>query len=224
MSSVLLINPNSSEATTAMMVGIARACAPAGITVVGASATRGPAMIVDAEALAASADEVIEIGMREAVRHAGIIVGAFGDPGLAQLRKLLAIPVVGLCEAAMLEASAGGRRFGVATVTPLLAGPIGQRAIDLGLAQTYTGIRLTAGDPVALAADPALLEERLAQAVTECIEQDGAQVVIIGGGPLGRAAAALAPRFAVPIVAPIPAALRRLAGLLGLTVQHTVQQ
>jgi Asp/Glu/hydantoin racemase len=39
---------------------------------------------------------------------------------------------------------------------------------------------------------------------------DGAEAVIIGGGPLGQAAIALTPRFTTPIVAPIPAAVRRL--------------
>ena len=83
----------------------------------------------------------------------GIIVSAFGDPGLAELRHKVAIPVVGICEASMIEASQGGRRFGVATSTPDLIEAIGQRAHDLGLAHLYTGIRCTEGDPVALAAD-----------------------------------------------------------------------
>ena len=114
----------------------------------------------------------------------------------------------------MLAAASGGRRFGVATVTPLLAGSIRRQARALGLRGCYTGIRVTAGDPMALAAAPARLVEALAQAVAACIGQDGAAAVIIGGGPLGDAAAALAPRFAVPVIAPIPAAIRHLMGLL----------
>jgi Asp/Glu/hydantoin racemase len=214
MKDVLLINPNASRETTAMMVAIAQACSPGGFTVIGATATRGPQMIVTAEQLTAAADEVIEIGMREAARVSGIMIGAFGDPGLERLRGSMAIPVVGLCEASMLEAAAGGRRFGVATVTPELAAPIQDRVRDLNLLQLYSGIRLTLGDPVALAADPARLEQSLGRAVAECFEVDRAETVIIGGGPLGQAAIALARSFSRPIIAPIPAAVRRLIGMM----------
>ena len=214
MKGVLLINPNASRETTAMMVGIARACSPSDFTVIGATATHGPQMIVTAEQLAAAADEVIEIGTREAAKVSGIVIGAFGDPGLERLRESVAIPVVGLCEASMLEAAAGDRRFGVATVTPELAAPIQGRVRDLNLLHLYSGIRLTPGDPVALAADAARLEQSLGRAVAECFEVDHAETVIIGGGPLGQAAIALARSFSRPIIAPISAAMRRLIGMM----------
>jgi allantoin racemase len=214
MKDILLINPNASRDTTAVMVGIAQACSRSDFTVIGATATRGPQMIVTAEQLVAAADEVIDIGRREAAKVSGIMIGAFGDPGLERLRGSVAIPVVGLCEASMLEAAAGGRRFGVATVTPELAAPIQNRVRDLNLLQLYSGIRLTPGDPVALAADPARLEQSLGRAVAECFEVDHAETVIIGGGPLGQAALALARSFSRPIIAPIPAAMRRLTGMM----------
>jgi len=209
-SRILLINPNSSVKTTDMMVGIAAASAPPDIGVVGATASRAPQMITTQAELLASADEVVEIGKRDVGGMSGIIVGAFGDPGLDALRNAVAVPVVGICEASMMEAASGGRRFGVATVTPDLVAPIEQRARDLHLHDLLSGIRLTPGDPLELARDPARLERALAEAVRECLEKDGAEAVIIGGGPLGQAAVALAPLFKQPIVAPIPAAVRRL--------------
>lgn len=197
-----------------MLVGIAEANSPGDLSVTGATATCSPPMIVTAEQLAAAAGEVIEIGTRDAGGFSGIVIGAFGDPGLKRLRESVAIPVVGICEASVLEAGAGGRRFGVATVTPDLALPIEGRVRDLDLLHLYTGIRLTPGDPVALAADPARLQESLGQAVKECFELDHAEAVIIGGGPLGQAAIGLAPMFDRPIIAPVPAAMRRVVRML----------
>jgi allantoin racemase len=211
---ILLINPNTSRATTAQMVAIAEAAAPPGVAIVGATARRGPAMIVGAEQLASAAAEVVAMGLAPAKAVDGIIVSAFGDPGLAELRAASAVPAVGIAEAAMFEAAEGGRRFGVATVTPLLAEVIAERVREAGLADLYTGIRLTAGDPFTLTRDPTILIEALDQAARQCIDCDGAEAVIIGGGPLGQAAIALAPRFATSIVAPIPAAVRRLVGLI----------
>jgi Asp/Glu/hydantoin racemase len=211
---ILLINPNSSQATTDMMVRIAQSVAPADVQIVGATAPHSPPMIVDPAALAASAPQVVEIGVTQGTGAAGIIISAFGDPGIDALREQVSVPVVGIAEAAMLAASANGRRFGVATTTPALAPSIDARAAGLGLGRFYTGVRLTPQDPNRLVADPAQLVAALRQAVSDCITLDKAEAVIIGGGPLGNAATALTSMFAVPVIAPIPAAVERLVGLI----------
>jgi allantoin racemase len=211
---ILLINPNSNKATTDMMVQIAQAAAPGDVEIVGATAPRSPLMIVDPEALAASAPQVVEIGLALGKDVAGIIISAFGDPGWADLRRQVSVPVVGIAEAAMLAASDNGRRFGVATTTPMLVASIDARAAELGLAKLYTGTRVTSDDPNKLVADPGRLIEALREVVATCIERDKAQAVIIGGGPLGNAAIALTPMFSVPVIAPIPAAVHRMLGLV----------
>jgi allantoin racemase len=214
MREILLLNPNTSTDTTAMMVAIAQSCAPRGYTVSGETAARGVPMILDAQRLHAAAEEVVVSLQRHQGEFAGVVVSAFGDPGIDKVRALTDKPVVGICEASILEAAEGGRRFGIATVTPDLVVPIGESVSAQGVGSLYTGIRLTSEEPLALAADPAQLEASLAEAVRACIERDGAQAVVIGGGPLGQAAIGLARRFDVPIIAPIPAAMRKLARLL----------
>ncbi|KQX33460.1 aspartate/glutamate racemase family protein [Variovorax sp. Root434] len=215
MTDILLINPNSSSATTEMMAKIANGEAPAGCRVTGRTATGGPSMIVNEQELEAAAAEVLKV-WREAgaARWDGVIVSAFGDPGIDLVRANARVPVVGIAEASMREASDGYRRFGIATVTPELVAPIERRARALGLLGLYAGTRLTQGDPRELAAEPQALEDALARAVQRCIDEDGAQAVIIGGGPLGQAALALAPRFGVPVIAPISAAMRQLCARL----------
>ena len=211
---ILLINPNSNEATTAMMVAIARSAAAAGFDVVGATARRAPAMIVSADALEAAASEVEEIARANGCACDGIIVSAFGDPGLAGIRAAMKLPAVGIGESAMLEAAANGRRFGVATTTPLLKAKIDTLPDTLGLRSHYTGTRFADGDPHELMRNPAQLRTALAGAVEACIAQDAAEAVIIGGGPLGEAARELQPMFTVPVIAPIPSAVRRIIRLV----------
>ncbi|MGY3395873.1 allantoin racemase [Bradyrhizobium sp. USDA 3311] len=211
---ILLINPNSLEATTAMMVAIAKSAAVAGFDIVGATAMRAPQMIVSAEALEAAAAEVEEIARTHRVSPDGIIVAAFGDPGLAGIRAATKLPAVGIGESSMLEAAAGGRRFGVATTTPLLKSKIEALPEALGLRSRYTGTRFAEGDPQELMRDPVQLRAALAGAVEACIAKDGAEAVIIGGGPLGEAARELQPMFTVPVIAPIPSAVRRIIRLV----------
>ncbi|PNB46275.1 hydantoin racemase, partial [Pseudomonas sp. FW305-130] len=78
---ILLINPNSLEATTAMMVAIAASAAGDGFDFIGATATRAPAMIVTPDALGAAAPEVEQIARAHRDSCDGIIVSAFGNPG-----------------------------------------------------------------------------------------------------------------------------------------------
>jgi Asp/Glu/hydantoin racemase len=207
---ILLINPNTSRATTDQMVAIAGGVAPPGADLIGVTAQCGVPMILTADELAAAAPAVVEMGISAGANVDGIIIGAFGDPGLAALRERIDVPVVGIAEAALLEAAAAGHRFGVATTTPALVDLIAERVREFGVADLYTGIRLTQGDPLVLVTDPPGLVEALAEAVRQSIRRDGAEAVVIGGGPLGQAAIALASRFTTPIIAPIPASVRRL--------------
>lgn len=211
MTHILLINPNTSQATTQMMLEIARASLDGRAEVRGLTAQSGVPMIVDEADLRTAADVVGALDLGDAC---GVIVAAFGDPGAEMLRRRLAVPVVGIGEAAMREAAQHGR-FGIATTTPALAASIESKVRQFGLEAAFTGVRLTQGDPWRLGQDPAALEAALAAAVQACVEADGALAVVIGGGPLGRAAQALGVQFAIPVIGPIPAAcgaiLRALA-------------
>lgn len=204
---VLLINPNSSHASTALMERLLRAQLGSAAAVETATAERGPAMITTEAELDQAADEVVAIGLARAAQVAAIVVGAFGNPGLARLRSACSVPVVGIGEAAMREAAAGGRRFGVATTTPGLDASITRAARALDLAHCFCGTRVPDEDPLALAREPALQEACLAALVRACV-QDGAEAVVIGGGPLAEAAEQLGPRFAVPVINPVAAAGR----------------
>ncbi len=209
----LLINPNSSQTTSEMMLDIARRVADGRVNMEVATATRNPTMIVTYEQLQASAKQVIEIATECATQCVGVIVSAFGDPGAATLKQNLSVPVIGICEASMLEASRGGRKFAVATVTPDLIEAIDRRAHQLGLSELFMGTYCTAGDPEILANDPSRLPKELGKTVRICIDA-GAEAVIIGGGPLGQAAETLQPMFEIPIIAPISSAVQQLINML----------
>lgn len=214
MSIVLLINPNSSIETTQMMVRMAQDEAPPGITVIGRTAASGPLMIIDEQELGAASLEVERIWRLESSKCDGVVIAGFGDPGLSRLRALTHQPVIGICEASMLEAAASGGRFGIATVTPRLIPVIDAVADRLGLCHLYTGVRLTVDEPRGLTRDAERLEAQLGVAIDACIHEDGAQTVIIGGGPLSTVAQRLAARSAVPILVPIRAAMRQVAAQL----------
>ena len=214
---ILLINPNSSAATTDMMVRIAQEAAAGACDIAGATARRAPPMIMEPDALTLAADEVVEIAVANDGNYDGFIVAAFGDPGLAQVREQCRTPAVGIAESSIREASAGGRRFGIATTTPALKAAIEQRVRSQGQSAQYTGLRTTFADPTGLVQDRNRLRDALADVVHHCVDHDGAQAVIIAGGPLGEAARELTPMFSIPIISPIPAAIRSILAVLART-------
>lgn len=60
---ILLINPNTSQQTTALMLRQARACLPPGVLLHGATAGRGAAMITDEAGLKIAEQEVLRLGL-----------------------------------------------------------------------------------------------------------------------------------------------------------------
>jgi Asp/Glu/hydantoin racemase len=131
------------------------------------------------------------------------------------------VPVLGIGDAAMRAAAARGR-FGVATTTPGLAASIERQAARIASAGQFSGVRLAVGDPLRLAADPLLQLERLAEAVAQCLEQDGADAVVIGGGPLSDSGRALREHYGECIVEPVPAAMREIIQAIGKRLNLSV--
>ncbi|MGY3439749.1 MULTISPECIES: aspartate/glutamate racemase family protein [unclassified Marinovum] len=201
----LLMNPNANARTTEAMLRIARQLLP---DVTGWTAPAGPQMLIDEPALMAAGRLVAEAALPKV---SGVIVSAFGDPGRTALAARLSCPVIGIGAAA--ARATAGRRFAVATTTPGLAGAIDALMAPFG---DYLGCYLTPGDPRPLMAETARLDAALA-AATARAAKDGAEVVIIGGGPLGAAADRLADTSPVPLISPIRAACVEMRYSLGLS-------
>jgi allantoin racemase len=213
--SIFLFNPNTNAATTSAMMQMA---STEGFCLVGKTAPFGASMIVEPVSLARGADAVVamldELLIARAPIH-GIIIAAFGDPGLARVRdnpviRRQEIPVCGIGEASFLEAGANGRRFAVATTTPALEGAIASAVAASGMSPQFLGSFFTRADPFEAVKDPARLVELLAEAV-RAGEDAGAEAVIIGGGPLAKAASELVANSNLAIIEPLPAAARLMA-------------
>ena len=108
MTSILLINPNTSARSTDMMLAVARPLLRNGMGLRGIDAVRGAAMILDEAALAEAEAEVIRIATERHRESDAVVVAAFGDPGAERLREMLSVPVVGIAALA-LEPPAGRR-------------------------------------------------------------------------------------------------------------------
>lgn len=208
---IVLINPNSNADATRSMTELARIETEGAARVEGVSNAGAPPLLTTPQHMQDAIPGVVAAGV-EAARNgaAAIIVAAFSDPGLEELRAEVDVPVFGIGESVFHEVAEGGRPFGIVTVTPDqgLIDSFRDRAAALGYAGQYRGVRVTPGDPTELVQSPERLDAALAEAARASIDEDGAQAIIMGGGPLSASALRLQTDFEVPLVVAVNAAAR----------------
>lgn len=219
MKKIVLINPNSSTAATESMVELATAQAGGAAKIVGITNVDAPALLTTPQDMVTATRGVVQRGVAAAKDQevAAFVVAAFSDPGMPELAAAVSVPVFGIGTEAFREAAQGGRPFGIATVTsdPALVESFQQKAVALGLQSQYRGVKVTPGDATELVKSPDRLDAALNEAVRQSITQDGAQAVIMGGGPLSASALRLQPQFQVPLVVAVNAAVKAAVKTIG---------
>lgn len=205
---IALLNPNTNRQSTTLMMDSALQAMPAGVSIEGRTVSSGQAFIADPSALEAAAQAVEACGPGLAAEgFDAIIVAGFGDPGVAALRKRLSIPVTGLGEAGIAQAARGGLRYAIVTVTPDLHDSLLAAAYAAAPAAQLAGIRYTQGALDRVMHSPDSLAHALLQACQDAVALDGAQSIVIGGGPLAQAARDIAAKLHIRVVDPVSAAV-----------------
>ena len=144
---------------------------------------------------------------------AGAIIAAFGDPGLAEARARFSLPIVGLAESGML-AAADGRRFAIVTAGAALREMIVAKTEALGVAGRLVGIRMLPFSIPEMIADRKSRRDAIAAAVRACLEDDGAEAVLLGGAPFAGLAASLARETRTIVLDGVEASVVRIVAAL----------
>ena len=200
---LLLINPNTSPDVTALLVRHAQALAPPGGRCDALTAPFGAAYIAS-EAAADVAQRAVTAAW-EAYRASGgaapdaVLVACFGDPGVAALRALTSVPVLGLAEVAM-RAAAGLGRYAVVTGGAAWGPMLERLAASLGLADGLAGVVTVERSGAQLLADPPAAQALLLAACHDALALGGVRAIVIGGAALADVAAPLAPLLPVPLI------------------------
>ncbi|MGG5885698.1 aspartate/glutamate racemase family protein [Falsiroseomonas sp. HC035] len=213
---LLVVNSNTTDSVTARIGAAARAAASTGTVVQAISAPFGLPLIVSrADWLVAGPATLAALAAHRGHYDAAIIA-CFGDPGLDAAKELLDVPVLGISEAAFHAAAMLGRRFGVVSFTTALRPMFEDCLAHHGLGARCAGFRMGP----AFAGDPGLVAEERAELLVELcrqsVEQDGAEAVILAGGPLAGLAPVIAHRVQVPLVDGTAAAVRLAEAMVGL--------
>ena len=213
---LLLINPNISTSVSDLIRAEAVRSASPGTEVEVVTAEFGVAYIETRFEALIGAYAAAELAARHHDRFDAVVVAAFGDPGLAGLREALPCPVTGLTEAALASACLLGHRFSIVAISQRISAWYREKVQACGLTGRLASIR---------GLDEALQDignvqgnqgERLVQLAQRCVDEDGADVIVLAGAPLAGLARSLADRLTVPAVDGVSSAVRHAESLVAL--------
>jgi allantoin racemase len=205
---ILLINPNTTPEITELVAGHARTIAGQGVEIVPATGRFGARYISTRAAAAIAAHAALD-GLAEHGKGCdGVYLACFGDPGLAALKEVAPVPVIGMAEAACLEAAHDGRRFAIVTGGAAWKPMLEEFVATLGLTRQLASVRPVAPSGGQIDADPDAALALLADACMACATTDGADIVILGGAVLAGLAQRLQADVSVPLLCSVAAGAR----------------
>ena len=218
---LLLINPNTTQAMTDQLTKVAQAVAGPAVEIVSVTASRGVPYIASRAEAQIAGVEVLEIIADHRKDTDAAIIAAFGDPGIVAARELFDMPVVGMAESALVTAALMGERFAVVTFSPLMARWYEESVALTGLTTRFTGVRCPKTPPANVNNVFHDSRDELMALTQQATQEDGADVVILGGAPLAGLAPLIADETPGLLVDPISAATVQAIALSQLATSYS---
>mgnify|MGYP006266232425 FL=1 len=153
-----------------------------------------------------------------------VCIDTMSDSGMAMLRSVLSIPVIAPGRHAMLIAQMLGEKFSILMMWDrwkmLYTKTLGELGMDHKCA-SMRSIGVTPDNKSLLSGKEDEVFPLLLQAAQQCIEQDGAQVLLLGSTTMHEAHAWLSERVEVPIINPGPLTYQLASIALDLKLTHS---
>ena len=181
---ILVINPNTTESITRSMVNYLASISGEGVGFVPVTGRFGARYISSRAAAAIAGHAALDALAAHEAGCDAVYLACFGDPGLAALKEVSPVPVIGMAEAACIEAARDGRRFGIVTGGALWKPMLEEFVATLGLSQQLASVQTVAPTGDQIARDPDAALSVLAEACNACSRTAGAEIVILGGAAL----------------------------------------
>ncbi len=215
MKRVLIINPNTRADMTEKVMAAAGLAWP-GVEIRAVTGRFGGQYIASRAAFAIAGHAALEAFAENADSCDAVLLACFGDPGLDALREISSVPVIGLVEAAALEATSGGTPYAIVT-GGLRWGPMLEEMVRLRrLDDTLVGIHTISPTGGAIASEPDAFRDVLVEACRHCISAYGAERVILGGAGLIGLAEQVQPFVEAPVICSVEAGFRAVLAALAV--------
>jgi allantoin racemase len=210
---ILIINPNISLSVTELIRNEAQRAALPDTQITMATAPFGVAYIETPGEAAVGAYASLQLLARHQADHDVAVIAAFGDPGVAAAKELLDIPVVGLTESAVAAAFLLGGRFAIVGISERIGAWYVQTVEQLGLSSRMVGYRGLKQGFASVGTVQHEARDVLREMCLTCVEQDGADSIILAGAPLAGLAREIAGDVPVPLIDGVGSAVRMAEAL-----------
>jgi Asp/Glu/hydantoin racemase len=220
---LLVINPNISDSVSALIQAEAERSASPGTELTVLTAPFGVAYIETRFEAMIGAYATAQLAAEHHAEHDAVIVAAFGDPGLAGLREVLPVPVLGLTESALASACLLGHRFSIIAISQRIQAWYREVVEANGLIGRLASIRALDRPLASIGHVQGEHADALRALCERTVTEDGAEVIILAGAPLAGLARTLRGQLPVPVVDGVSSAVRHAESLVTLAPGKAVQ-
>ena len=220
---LLVINPNISDSVTALIRAEAERSAAPGTELTVLTAPFGVAYIETRFEALVGAYATAQVAAENLAGHDAVIVAAFGDPGLAGLREVLPVPVLGMSESALASACLLGHRFSIVAISRRITAWYRETVESHGLSGRLASIRHLDTPLATIGGVQQDHGAKLRELCERVVDEDGAEVIILAGAPLAGLARTLAGQLPVPVVDGVSSAVKHAESLVQLNPGRAVR-
>jgi allantoin racemase len=165
--------------------------------------------------------------MLELVRQANaegfdaIVLACFSDPGIEAAREISEIPVIGIEEATLHVATMLGHKFSLATAFKRHIPTRELHVRMLGFQDAYASTFATEMTVLEMDADPTRAKARILELAHEAVEQDGAEVIVLGCAGLAGYAEDIERELGTIVLDPTSVAFKVAEAIADLSLRHS---
>lgn len=213
---ILIVNPNTTASMTEKAATAARAVAASGTEIIAATSRMGPVSIEGHyDGALAIPGLLSELKERQVAGYDAAVIACFDDTGLEAARTFADMPILGLCESAVVTAGFLAQRFTVVTTLER------SRVLIDNLVRRYgmgDRAKVRASDiPVLELEDPASgAIGKLRAEIERALLEDGAEAIVLGCAGMTDLARELQEIYGVPVVDGVAAAVKQAEALVSL--------
>jgi allantoin racemase len=218
---ILVINPNTSDSMTEHL---RHALAPikrpdTELEVV--SPEHGPITVeCEYDEVYASANMLPLVKRANLEGFDAIIIACFSDPGITAAREISAIPVVGIQEATLHVACMLGAKFTIVTNRVQRVAHKHEQARHLGLESKLASVRPLGMSVAEADSQPDRAKARIIEVSRRAIEEDGAEVIVLGCAGMAGYAEDVERALGVVVLDPSSVALKVAEAFVDLRLHH----
>ena len=197
---LLLLNPNTSEFVTQKVAAQAQLSARPGTSIIPLNGAFGARIIGTRTELAIAEHAVVDALAHHADTCDAVVLAVSYDTALFAAREMLAVPVVGITEAALLTATLLGTRTGVVMFGRRVLPLYQELATLLGMNARIAGWRALESSAPYGDGDQSEVDRMLVNAALDLVERDGCEVVVLAGAVMAGVPQRLQAQVPVPLI------------------------